>query len=309
MLDLKLLQTFREVAVRRSFSGAAEALHLTQPAVSQHVRRLERDLDARLLERDARGVALTAAGEALLTHAEALLAGARRAEIEVRDRAGAPQRAVRLGAFPTAAAGLVPAALRALREAGPATPVELRVADDPDTVPDLAAGRLDVALVIASDLVPARAAPGVEHLHLLDDPMLVALPADHPLAARPSVALADLSGDRWLIPCVGGTCPDSNVILHKCRAAGFAPDVELELDDYQTLLALAATGVGVALIPTLATHGLPADVVLRPVRGQAPVRRVLAAVREGERDGAVERVLAALRTAGAGLFPRALAAA
>ncbi len=86
MLDLKLLQSFREVAVRRSFSAAAEALSFTQPAVSQHVARLEKALDAPLLVRDSRGVTLTPAGDALLAHAEEILAGVRRAETQVRER-------------------------------------------------------------------------------------------------------------------------------------------------------------------------------------------------------------------------------
>src|ERR687894_426073 len=104
MLDLKLLQSFREVAVRRSFSAAAEALSFTQPAVSQHIARLERALDTPLLVRESRGVTLTPAGEALLRHAEQILGGVRRAEAEVRELAGAKKPLVRLGAFQSAAA-------------------------------------------------------------------------------------------------------------------------------------------------------------------------------------------------------------
>src|SRR5215212_2459998 len=107
MLDLKLLRSLREVAVRRSFSAAADALSFTQPAVSQHVARLERALDAPLLVRDSRGVTLTPAGEALLKHAEEILAGVRRAEAQVREMAGCERPRVRLGAFQSAAAALV----------------------------------------------------------------------------------------------------------------------------------------------------------------------------------------------------------
>ena len=92
MLDLKLLTTFREVAVRGSFSDAATALDFTQPAVSQHISRLEATLGVRVLERSARGVALTPAGEVLVRHASALLDAARRAEEAVRDAAGVGAR-------------------------------------------------------------------------------------------------------------------------------------------------------------------------------------------------------------------------
>src|SRR3954449_3836528 len=141
MLDLKLLTTFREVAVRRSFSDAAAVLSFTQPAVSQHISRLEESLGTRLLERDARGVKLTPSGETLLRHASLLLDASRRAEEEVRlaagigrargpaarpgageeaRRAAGPGRArVRVAAFATAAAGLLPGATRELRARRP----------------------------------------------------------------------------------------------------------------------------------------------------------------------------------------------
>src|ERR1700710_2943682 len=110
MLDLKLLTTFREVALRRSFSEAASILGYTQPAVSQHVSRLEAALDVRLLERDARAGTLTAAGDVLLARTAVLLDLARRAEGDVREAAGVGRRTVRIGAFASAAGGLLPGA-------------------------------------------------------------------------------------------------------------------------------------------------------------------------------------------------------
>src|SRR5688500_3399226 len=132
MLDLKLLQSFREVAVRRSFSAAAEALSFTQPAVSQHIARLERALDAPLLVRESRGVTLTPAGEALLHHTEEILGTVRRAEAEVRELSGAKRPVVRLGAFQSAAAALVAEAFRDVRADHPGTELQL-LAIEPDT--------------------------------------------------------------------------------------------------------------------------------------------------------------------------------
>ncbi len=127
MLDLKLLTTFREVALRRSFSDAATVLGYTQPAVSQHVARLEAIVGVRLLDRDARGVHPTPAGELLLTRAAALLEDARRAEEEVREAAGAGRPTVRIGAFATLAAGLLPGATRDLRARRPDLRMEVKV--------------------------------------------------------------------------------------------------------------------------------------------------------------------------------------
>src|SRR4051812_5232774 len=125
MLDLKLLTTFREVAVRGSFSDAAVALDFTQPAVSQHISRLEQALGVRVLERSARGVNLTPAGEVLVRHASQLLDAARRAEEAVRDAAGVGRAQGRGAGFPGAAARALPRAAPELRKP-PAAPPRTR---------------------------------------------------------------------------------------------------------------------------------------------------------------------------------------
>src|SRR4051812_32721269 len=130
MLDLKLLTTFREVAVRGSFSEAAAALDFTQPAVSQHISRLEASLGTRLLERNARGVTPTPAGELLVREASALLDAARRAEEKVRRAAGIGRPLVRVSAFPSAAAGLLPGATRELRARRPEAELTLHVLEN-----------------------------------------------------------------------------------------------------------------------------------------------------------------------------------
>jgi DNA-binding transcriptional LysR family regulator len=309
MLDLKLLTTFREVALRRSFSDAATVLGYTQPAVSQHVARLEAVVGVRLLERDARGVHPTPAGELLLTRAAALLDAARRAEEEVREAAGAGRPTVRIGAFATLAAGLLPGATRDLRARRPDLRMEVKVVEPEDAIDAMLAGRLDLATIIDSELSPMGVRPGVEHVHLCEDPLLLVMASDHPMANRASVGLEELAGEGWLMPDVGGTCPDSNIVLRACRDAGFEPDVRLAFDDYPALQGMAAAGVGVALIPSLATANIRSDVAIIPLRGQPPARRIQAAVRVGGSDPLVDHVIEALRAAARALpTGRALAA-
>ena len=161
MLDLKLLTTFREVAVRGSFSDAAAALDFTQPAVSQHISRLESALGVRVLERNARGVSLTPAGDVLVRHASALLDAARRAEEAVRDAAGVGRAQVRVAAFPSAAAGLLPGATRDLRARRPDAELTLQVHELEPALDALQAGRVDVAVIVDSSLSPARRRSGV----------------------------------------------------------------------------------------------------------------------------------------------------
>lgn len=175
MLDLKLLTTFREVAVRGSFSEAAAALDFTQPAISQHISRLEQSLGTRLLERSARGVTLTPAGEVLVRHASALLDAARRAEEAVRDAAGVGRPRVRLGAFPSAAAGLVPGAARAFRARRPDAEIELQVLEEDPALDALLAGRIDIATIPQSPLAPSPPRPGVDYYPIADDELSAAV--------------------------------------------------------------------------------------------------------------------------------------
>jgi DNA-binding transcriptional LysR family regulator len=245
MLDLKLLTTFREVAVRRSFSDAGRALDFTQPAVSQHIGRLERILDVRLLERGARGVGLTPAGEVLLRHAAALLDAGRRAELEVRDAGGIGRSVVRAAAFASAAGGLLPGATRELRARRPDAELELHVLEDEPALDALLAGRIDAAVILRSPLSPSPERTGVEYLPVCDDELRLAVASDHALATRSSVGLDELRDEPFLLTEVTGTCADSNVVLHAFREAGYEPSVRFSSDDYQALQGMAASGIGV----------------------------------------------------------------
>jgi DNA-binding transcriptional LysR family regulator len=308
MLDLKLLTTFREVAVRRSFSDAAAALSFTQPAVSQHIGRLEEAVGARLLERGARGVSLTPAGEVMLRQASLLLDAARRAEEDVRLAAGIGRARVRVAAFPTAAAGLVPGATRELRARRPDGELVLQVLENDPALDALLAGRVDLALIVESALSPSNPRPGVEYLPVCSDELRLAVSADHPLAARTSVSLEELQAEAFLITEVAGTCADSNVVLNAFRAAGYEPNVSFESDDYQALQGMAASGIGVALIPTIALISSRPDIVVLPLRGRAPAREIVAAVRAGEDEPLVDHMVEALRNAAHRLAHGAVAA-
>ena len=167
--------------------------------------------------------------------------------------------------------------------------------EDEPALDALLAGRIDVATVVQSALSPTKPRPGVDYLPICDDELRVAVASDHPLATRASVALEELSEEPFLITEVAGTCADSNVVLHAFRDAGFEPNVRFSSDDYQALQGMAASGIGVALIPTLALASSRSDVVVLPLRGRAPSRQILAAVRTGERDPLVEHLVEALR--------------
>jgi DNA-binding transcriptional LysR family regulator len=299
MLDVRLLQTFREVALRGSFSLAAEELGFTQPAVSQHVARLERHLGVKLLERAARAVTLTAAGEALLAETDAVLASVGRAEKAAKTAGGIVASRLRVGAFPSAAAGLVPGAVREARTRRPRPDIELdlRVMEPQPALRALARGRIDLALIIDSPLDVVTVSDGVTLLPVTDDPMMAALPPGHRLANRRSIDMAELAEEPLLLTELGGTCADSNIVRRACRDAGFSPQVRLESEDYNALQGMAAAGLGVALVPRMATIGAHPGIVLRPLRGAAPVRSILAAVAD-DRAQHVDDFVEALCAAG-----------
>jgi len=299
MLDVRLLQTFREVAMRGSFSFAAEELGFTQPAVSQHLARLERHLGVKLLERAARGITLTPAGEALLAETESVLSSVRQAERAAKAAGGVVATRLRVGAFPSAAAGLVPGAVREARRRRPHPEIDLdlRVIEADPALRALVRGRLDIALMIESPLDRIVVPDGIELLEVTEDPMMIALPPDHRMASRRSIDLAELGDEHFLLTELGGTCADSNIMLRACRDAGFAPNVRLESEDYNALQGMAAAGLGVTIVPRMATVGAHPGVVLRPLKGAAPSRTILAAVAK-DRDALVDAFVDALRAAG-----------
>jgi DNA-binding transcriptional LysR family regulator len=298
VFDARLLSVFREVATRGSFSEAAVALSFTQPAISQQIARLERQLGTRLLARDARGVTLTPAGEVLLRHAEAVLGQLRAAEAEVQAVAGVERPRLRVGAFPSAAASIMPPALAALRADHPSAQVTMRVIEGPQAIEALRTGDLDLAMLLDSELSPLELPADVDAFPVLDDPLLVALPYSHPLAGKTAVALADLREEEWMLCGVDGTCADSNVVLRACSEAGFVPKIGFDSDDYAAVQGMVASGMGVALIPSLALVGSRSDIAIKPLRDAAPARRVRVGVASDRPSALADALLEILRVAG-----------
>src|SRR3954447_4812702 len=183
MLDVKRMRVLREAAARGSFSGAADALSYTQSAVSQQIAALEREAGAVLVERSARGVRLTDAGSALVVHADAILARLDAAERELEAIAGLRGGHLRLVAFPSAGASIMPLAVAEFRRRHPAVELTLEPAEPAEAMDALRGGRCDVALSLEASFEPFADA-AIAKTPLLDDPMFLVLPGDHPLAHK-----------------------------------------------------------------------------------------------------------------------------
>jgi DNA-binding transcriptional LysR family regulator len=276
LLDLRLVQTLREVAAHGSFSDAARALHFTQPAVSRQVAQLEREVGAPLVVRSRAGVTLTDAGRLVVEHGDAIGAQLQRLEAALEQlRDGGPRR-VALGGFPTAFLGLIPEMLGALREAHPTADVRLRRCGHDEALGLVRRGDLDLALVFARPELES-AGIGVRLVELGLEPMLALLPAGHRYATAGEVPLAELRDEGWI---VGAPDPTSSVIVAACQRAGFEPRVAFETDDALATQSLVAAGLGVSLTSPWLWKARRDDVVLRPVAPPVPTRRLQAAVPE-----------------------------
>jgi DNA-binding transcriptional LysR family regulator len=294
MLNVPRIGVLRAVARHGSFSGAAEALGYTQPAVSRQIATLEAETGAVLVVRAAHGARLTGAGEVLVRHADIIFAALDEAEHELRAVAGLEAGRFRLATFSSAAANIVPLAIARFRDIHPGVELEVEMLEPLDSIPRLRSGELDLALSNDAETTPGEP---IERIHLFDDPMYVVLPRGHRLAERARLHLRDLVDEPWMLATTKA-CPDARMFKRACHAAGFEPNVAFENDDYHAILGFVAARVGIALIPDLALRAAREDVVIRSLDAGAPVREIVAAVPAGYRPPATEAMLEILVAVG-----------
>jgi DNA-binding transcriptional LysR family regulator len=295
MLDVRRMRVLREVALRGSIAGAAEALSFTPSAVSQQVAKLEREAGIALVERGPRSVKLTAAGRALVVHAEAILERLAEAEAELQAFAG-EEPVLRVGSITTAAVSILPDALAHLGRLRPETQVTVAEADPLLSLARLRARELDLAVVFEYDHVPLPADERIELEVLVEEEMRVVLPAGHTVARQRAVRLLDLAEETWIRSTPRSSCHEFTE--RACRAAGFEPRIGFEFDDYAAMQNLVATGSGVAMAPDMGLTRRNPGVAVRPIAFGAPKRRVLVARRVGEGSlPAIAAMGAALRAA------------
>ena len=290
------MQVLIELDARGSFSAAAEALHITQSAVSQHVAALEREVGLPMVERSTRPIGLTEAGHTLVTHARAVLARLDDAEQELAQIAGRWRGRLRFGSFPTALTTFVPTAVTRFKERHPE--VTLTVIDEhlQRLLPRLKHGELDLALIYDHDALTHKPDDDLDRVHLLDDPFHAVLPTQHKLARnRRAIKLEQLAGEIWM-----GGGPTSSwfqIVRSSCHQAGFEPTVAFTTDDYFAVQAFAAAGAGVSVIPGLAAQHLLPGVQIRTLVSP-PVRHIsVARLADGFRSPASLTMLDALKAA------------
>ncbi|MER6912761.1 LysR family transcriptional regulator [Streptomyces sp. NPDC000594] len=247
MFDSRQIKTFHEVVRSGSYSAAARTLGYTQPAVSQQMKALERDVGTPLFTRVGRRMRLTEAGLALARHSGTILesvdAARRQIDALTRLRSGR----VRVCAFPSAAATLIPETMARLHTDHPGVRVELLEGEPPESLRLLTRGECDITLAFSYPGLAVETPQEVEEIRLLEDRVTVLLPTGHPLARRRAVHLGDLSRERWI-----AGCPRCRAhFLHTCAEAGFTPDIAFASDDNLVVQSMVAAGIGIAMMPAL----------------------------------------------------------
>jgi DNA-binding transcriptional LysR family regulator len=302
MLDVRRLRVLREVARHGSLSAAAAALGYTQPAVSRQISVLESEVGMELLRRLPHGVALTDAGRLLVDRTEEVLLSLTRTEEELRAQADLHTGTLRMAVFASAAASVAPQALARFRERHPGIELIVTVADPVDSLPLVRSGELDLALCNSIDPVSTESVSRrsqepsglqLEHIHLFDDPMYVALPAAHPLAHAPKLPLRLLADESWML-ATKDSCPDAELFFSLCDAEGIDPCIGFQYDDYAALLGFVSAGVGISVIPDMVARAAREDVVIRTPDPPLPPRRISAAIPTGYRSPAVTAKLQTL---------------
>lgn len=293
MIDLAALTGLRAVATHGSVVAAAEATGFTPSAISQQVKRLERQTGVPLLERVGRGVMLTSHGEHLVRAGERVLADLEELEASLQRRADVVAGHLRLVAFSTAMRGMVAPVARRLRDAHPDLHLTLEEREPWDAVDLVAAGRCEVGIVHRWGGVAFAVPEHVSVTRVADDVADLIVPRDHPLARRRRVTPHDLLDVDWIATPEGTICRQW---LHRMYdGTGRPPRIVHVSMEFDSHLALVAAGLGVALVPRLGRAPLAPDVVAVEVADPVPTRLVDALHRRTMADSpAVQAVLEAL---------------
>ena len=255
--DVQSLRLMKAIADEGSITAAALSLGYSQPAISQHLKRLEAKVGVPLIERVGRGVRLTEAGRVLARHAPAVTMALDAAAGELAELRGLRAGRVRLVGFPSASPTVVPRLLAMLSESHPGLSITYVEAEPPEAVQAVRDDHADIALTFSypgdRDDPHGSSARGLSVTSVGSDDLLAVLPAGHPAARDGVVDVAGLADEAWIAGCP--RCRGH--LLELCGRAGFVPRIAFETDNFVAVEGLVAGGIGVATLPRLAVESFP----------------------------------------------------
>jgi DNA-binding transcriptional LysR family regulator len=291
-VELRHLRYFLAVAEEGNFTRAAVRVGIGQPPLSQQIQALERELGTPLFVRTPQGARLTDAGEAFLVDVRRVLLDVDRAADTARRAARGERGRLRLGFTASAAFNpVVPGLIRDYRRAWPAVELALEETNTAGLLAALAEGRLDAAFIRYSVSTPAE----LQLIKFPDEPMKIAVPAAHPLAARTSAPLSALAGEPFILfPRNFGTSLYDE-ILGACRQAGFSLAITQEAPQMSSIVNLVSAELGVSVVPESTAQLQLPGVRYLDIEGQVPMARLaLACLPQTAQDTPVVHHLLAL---------------
>jgi len=299
MIDLAALGALRAVGTSGSVTAAAETLGYTPSAVSQQIKRLERQAGVPLLERVGRGVVLTTHGRHLAEQGARLLGDLEALQSDLHRQANTVAGHVRLAAFSTAVRGLVAPALPPVLRAYPGLRVGITEREPWDAISDVATGQADLGVAHSWGDVPLPIPRHLTSTTLACDLAEVIVRRDHRLAGYPVVRPADFADEDWAATPEGSIC--RQWLNRMFDGTGRLPRIAHVSMEFDSHLALVRAGLGIALIPRLGRAALGPDLVAVPVADPVPSREIIAVHRASMSDSpAIEVLLAALAPSAAG---------
>jgi len=288
MIDSRLL-TLRTFAACGTVAATAELTGYSPSAVSAQLRELQKSLGMQLVTKDGRGLRLTLTGRRLVEGAEVLLAQWEELKASALKAGEQIPAHLGLGGFSTAASQLLAPLAARLRSQRPDLELQLIDADPERCYRLLLAERIDLAVVVSmQSAAHGEDDPQFEHVHLLDDPLDVVVPATHPLADRGAVGLEELASDAWITDVPGSTY--RALFTAAFAAVGHTPRVAHESTEWETMTAFVSAGMGVGFLPRLAPMSAEKDLVrLRLSGASRPMRGIVAVVRRGSLESPLLR--------------------
>lgn len=263
-MDFAVLRLFRQVASGATVTGTAARAHLTQPALSRALRRVEREVGAELFRRAGRTLRLTPAGHAFAAHVDAVLDRYDQGVRDVRELVDPDAGTVPLAFLHTLGTWLVPRVISDFRLEHPRARFELRQHGEEGLVAELLDGTADLVVTSGDPGIPT-----IDWRRLLVEPLRLAVPPDHPLAGRAEVRLADAAGETFILLRPGYGLRDTTERL--CADAGFSPRVGFEGEEVETLRGLVTAGLGVALLPEPRTASSAPHLRVTDVRSERDI--------------------------------------
>lgn len=304
MLDPRRLQVLKAVVDSGSITRAATTLGYSASAVSQSVAALEREAKIPLFEKIGRGIRPTQAGLLLAEHAAGVADRLRDAEEALEAlRAGQAGR-LRIAAFATAGAALVPRALARFKETHPGVDLDLVIEETDAALASVRSGQTDVAVIAEHSPSSDAGSADLAYVHLLDDPYRIVLARSHALAGKHVIALEALRDEPW-IATESARCNCLETVTTACGAAGFTPHFAIEADEFATTVGFVSAGLGVAMVPMLALSAIPDSARVLRLANEGPSRYVYAVTRDASSSHPMTSAMVEALRSSAGSYLRA----